>query len=156
MVIGVISDTHRMNRFFYEIAEAVKDTDILIHLGDNVQDVDCIKKYYKKDIINVRGNCDFNTKIPLERIEEMNGVKILVTHGHNYDVKYNILRLKYRALELGVDIVLFGHTHVSQIVFQDGVWFINPGSAALPRDAHRSFATIKIEDGQIRPSIKLL
>lgn len=156
MLIGVVSDTHRDKTIFQRIAEALEDTDLIIHLGDNVQDVEGIKEYYKKKIINVRGNCDFGRKEPLELLEEVEGVKIFITHGHNYDVKYNMLKLKYRAQELGADIALFGHTHVSVIEYEEGIWFMNPGSASLPRDAYSSVATIEINEGKINPSIKLL
>ncbi|MCY6355802.1 metallophosphoesterase [Clostridium sp. ZS2-4] len=156
MLIGVVSDTHRDKSVFQKVAEVLQDTDLIIHLGDNVQDVEGIKEYYKKKIINVRGNCDFGKKEPLELLEEVEGVKIFITHGHNYDVKYNILKLKYRAEELGADIALFGHTHVSVIEYEEGIWFMNPGSASLPRDAYSSVAIIEINDRKINPGIKLL
>ena len=38
---------------------------MLIHLGDNVEDIAIIKKYYKGRIINVKGNCDFSTSTRL-------------------------------------------------------------------------------------------
>lgn len=156
MLIGVVSDTHRDKAVLQRVAEKLEATDLIIHLGDNVQDVEGIREYYKKKIINVRGNCDFGRKEPLELLEEVGGVKIFITHGHNYDVKYNMLKLKYRAQELGADIVLFGHTHVSVIEYEEGIWFMNPGSASLPRDAYSSVATIEINEGKINPSIELL
>ncbi|MCY6369712.1 metallophosphoesterase [Clostridium ganghwense] len=156
MLIGIVSDTHRESTVFERVAKTLEETDLIIHLGDNVQDVEGIKEYYKKRIINVRGNCDFGVKEPAELVEDVDGIKILITHGHKYDVKYNILKLKYRAQEVGADIALFGHTHISEIEYEEGIWFVNPGSPFLPRDGHCSVATIEINDGKIKPSIRLL
>ena len=154
MIIGVISDTHRYSWVIENAVNRLDNPDILIHLGDNVQDLREISKYYKGEIINVKGNCDFAVDTPSERIEDISGKRVFMTHGHRYDVKYDLSRLKYRALEVGADIVLFGHTHVSKIVYENGIWFVNPGSPAISRDGFNSIAIITIEDGKINPSIK--
>lgn len=156
MVIGVISDTHRNTYIFNRLYQAVEYTDMLIHLGDNVQDVRELSNYYKKEIIFVKGNCDFSTTTPNEIIEDISGKRFLITHGHNYGVKFSLLKLKLRAEELGVDIVLFGHTHVSTILFENGIWYINPGSPSLSRDGFNSYAIIEIKEGKVNPSIRSL
>lgn len=154
MLIGVISDTHRYNWVIENAVNKLKDADIIIHLGDNVQDIKEIKKYYKGKIINVKGNCDFAVDLPSEKIEIIENKKFFITHGHRYDVKYDLSRLRYKALEVGADVVVYGHTHISQISFQDGIWFINPGSPAVPRDGFYSVATISIDKNIINASIK--
>lgn len=156
MLIGVISDTHRYNWIIEKAVEPLKDVDLLIHLGDNVQDVNEISKYYKGNIINVKGNCDFSVNVPGERIEVIDGKRFFITHGHRYDVKYDLSRLRYKALEAEADIVLFGHTHVSQIAYEDGIWFVNPGSPALSRDGFNSVALINIENNKVNASIKAI
>lgn len=154
MRIAIVSDTHRDYNAINEAAKAAERTDMLIHLGDNVVDVNELEKKYNNRIVSVRGNCDFSPNTPLEIIEEVNGVKILVTHGHKYNVKNGLLQLKYRAEELGANIALFGHTHASAIVYEDGIWLINPGSASLPRDRKKSIAIIEIKDGKVIPTIQ--
>lgn len=154
MKIGVISDTHRYTSIISKAIEVFDKPDLIIHLGDNVQDICSIEKFYKGRIINVRGNCDFSTDVPEERIEDIAGKRFFITHGHRYDVKYDILRIKYRAMELNADVVLFGHSHVSMIDYDEGIWFINPGSPSYPRDGSRSVAVIKIENERINASIK--
>lgn len=154
MIIGVISDTHRHTWVVENAIKKLEGSDLIIHLGDNVQDVKEISKYYKGPIINVKGNCDFAVDTPSERIEIIAGKKVFITHGHRYDVKYDLSRLRYRALEVEADIVLFGHSHVSKIVYEDGIWFVNPGSPALSRDGFNSVASIEIEKDKINPSIK--
>lgn len=153
MRIGVISDTHRIISSIERLECEIKGLDVLIHLGDNVDDIMIIQKFYKGNIINVKGNCDFSTKTPNDRLEEICGKKIFMTHGDRYGVKENLIKLRYKALETGADIVLYGHTHVGQIDFQEGIWYINPGSASLPRDGDRSFAIITIEKENIKPKL---
>ncbi|MFL0194195.1 metallophosphoesterase [Clostridium sp. WILCCON 0269] len=154
MQIGVVSDTHRYKKFMNKVVEALCNTELVIHLGDNVQDVQEIKKIYTGPVISVKGNCDFNVDVPGEKLEVINGKRFFITHGHRYDVKYSLSRLKYRAMEEKADIVLFGHTHISQIFHEEGMWFINPGSPSVPRDGFNSIVIIDIDKGIISPSIK--
>lgn len=154
MLIGVLSDTHRYNWAIEKAVKVLKDCDAIIHLGDNVQDIKEISKYYKGKIIYVKGNCDFSPSAASEKLETIEGKKVFITHGHLYDVKYDLMKLRYRAMELNADIALYGHTHVSSIEYEDGIWFINPGSPALPRDGFSSVAVIDIKDGNINGSIR--
>ncbi|MBU3177222.1 metallophosphoesterase [Clostridium estertheticum] len=153
MHIGVISDTHMVISSIERLEKEIKGVDVLIHLGDNVDDIANIKKYYKGDIINVKGNCDFSASVPSDRLLEVGGKKIFLTHGHKYGVKENLSGLRYKALETGADIVLYGHTHIAKIDFEEGIWYINPGSASLPRDGDRSYAIISINKGTIEPKV---
>lgn len=154
MKIGVISDTHRYTWVIEKAVRKLGNVDLIIHLGDNVQDIREIEKLYKGPIISVKGNCDFSVDIPSEKVEVIDGKRFFITHGHRYDVKYDLSRLKYKAIEEEADIVLFGHTHVSKMVYEDGIWFLNPGSPALSRDGFDSVAVINIEKGKINPSVK--
>ena len=153
MRIGVISDTHRIISSIEQLEGLIKGLDVLIHLGDNVDDISIIQKFYKGAIINVKGNCDFCSGTPNDRVEEIGGKKIFLTHGHRYNVKENLGKLRYKALETGANIVLYGHTHIGKIDFEEGIWYINPGSASLPRDGDRSFAIISIDKEGIEPNL---
>lgn len=156
MLIGVIGDTHRCTWCIGNAVKKLSDSDIIIHLGDNVEDVRDISKYYKGPIINVKGNCDYSVSIPCDRIETIDGKKFFITHGHRYDIKYDLSKLKFKAMECKADIVLYGHTHISCINFESGIWFVNPGSPALPRDGFNSVAVIEINNGKINPSIRCI
>jgi predicted phosphodiesterase len=41
----------------------------------------------------------------------LGGKRIMMTHGHDYSVKFTLSRLCAEANKKGADIVLFGHTH---------------------------------------------
>ena len=153
MIIAVVSDTHRHVSEFQNIYKKIGKAEILIHLGDNISDVKLISENFKGKIINVRGNCDFSSAIPSEKLETIADKKVFITHGNNYDVKYGITRLQSRIEDLGVNIVLFGHTHKAIILYENGGWFVNPGSACEARDSFNSIAIIEIKDGKIIPSI---
>jgi len=153
MRIGVISDTHRNASCIEQLEGKIKALDVLIHLGDNVDDVASIQKYYSGRIINVKGNCDFSTSTPNDRVEDIGGKRIFLTHGHKYNVKEGLLKLRYKAQETGSDIVLYGHTHMGEVDFEEGIWYINPGSASEPRDGAPSFAIIDIKGDSIEPYI---
>jgi len=153
MRIGVISDTHRNASSIELLGDKIKALDVLIHLGDNVDDISIIEKYFKGRIINVKGNCDFSTSTPYDRLEDICGKRIFITHGHRYSVKEGLFKLRYKALETGANIVLYGHTHIGKIDFVEGVWYINPGSASEPRDGSPSFAIIDIKGEAINPNL---
>ena len=153
MRVGVVSDTHRNKSSIEQLGDKIGGLDMLIHLGDNVEDISIIKKYYKGKIINVKGNCDFFNSVPNDIVEEICGKKVFITHGHKYSVKDNLSKLRYKALEIGATIVLYGHTHIGKLDFEEGIWYINPGSASEPRDGAASFAVIEIIDQSIVPNL---
>lgn len=154
MLIGVTGDTHRCTWCISDAVKKLSDCDIIIHLGDNTGDVREISEYYKGPIINVKGNCDYSASVPCDRIEVIGGKKFFITHGHRYDIKYDLSKLKAKAIECKADVVLYGHTHVSCINFDDNIWFLNPGSPALPRDGVKSVGVIEINNGKISPGIR--
>lgn len=156
MLLGVVSDTHGDTYALEKVIKEFESVDIAIHLGDNTEDAEILMESLKCKVVYVKGNCDINSKDPLELIEEVEGVRILITHGHKYNVKSNLVGLLYRAQELEAEIALFGHTHISEVSMEEGIWLINPGSVALPRDNHCSVAIIKIEGENIIPNIKLI
>lgn len=146
MLIAVISDTHRMIKYINLAKELIKSADILIHLGDNIEDVLILEEGFNGKVYAVAGNCDYSTKYPKESIIEVNGKKIFFTHGDLYGVKSSMNNIYYRGKELNVDIVLFGHTH-QQIIEKGGnMILMNPGSISLPRFNERSIGFINISD----------
>lgn len=154
MLIGVVSDTHRNTWIVDRVMDRFNNVDLIIHLGDNTQDVSEFKKAYVGNILNVKGNCDYSSTISSDIVEDICGKRFFITHGHNYDVKNGLSRIKEKAKEVKADIVLFGHTHISEIIYEDGIWFINPGSPVLSRDRHNSVAILNIENGEVNASIK--
>lgn len=153
MLIAVVSDTHGEDYNIKKILPKIERAEVLIHLGDYIRDIFEIERAFKGRIIGVRGNCDFGVNTESELLEILGGKKIFITHGHRYEVKYGIHRLQYRAEEVEADIVLYGHTHISSIEYERGIWFINPGSVGDSRNGYESFALLEIDDRRIHPTI---
>ena len=82
----------------------------------------------------VAGNNDFCSEYPKEKIVTIGKHRIFMTHGHKYRVGYGIDNLVYKAMENNADIVMFGHTHVPMVRYEDGIIVVNPGSATQPRE----------------------
>lgn len=155
MLIAIISDTHRMDRYINLAKELIKEADILIHLGDNVEDVDILESGFNGKIYAVSGNCDYSNKYPKERIIEINGKRIFFTHGDIYGVKNGLNNIYFKGRELEADIVLFGHTHEAMIEKANNMILMNPGSISLPRLKGRYIGFIDInEDGDVKPYLK--
>src|SRR5690625_3140985 len=99
----VISDSHGLEREIKEIVERHR-ANSFIHCGDSEL---AANSAYLNNFTVVRGNCDWDDLFPEEQLIEMNGVNIYVTHGHLFQVKSTLQRLKNRALELNSHIVCF-------------------------------------------------
>lgn len=132
MKIAVISDSHNSRDSINNIKQYINEADAILHCGDGVTDLNYLEDIFNGDIYGVRGNCDISELYPIERIVELGNKKILICHGHLYKVKMEYNNLFYRAKELGVDIVVFGHSHLAVILKHDGIVMMNPGSISLP------------------------
>ncbi len=134
--IGIVSDTHGNVNDAVIALEQMKPLDFVIHLGDYTEDGDIIKERLGIEVIGVKGNCDFHSILPEDRLLEVGDKKIFITHGHRYDVKWNYQKIFYKGLEMHADVVLFGHTHVATRFIEEGILVMNPGSITHPRGHH--------------------
>lgn len=155
MRIGVISDSHGNAQALNAAVDAAGRLDAWLHAGDYYSDSKWLAANTGLPVYGVRGNCDFTKEGPLERIVELAGVEILLTHGHIYHVGYDLMRLSLRAQELECAAVVFGHTHVPTLERYGSITILNPGSPVHPRQgARRSIAVMEIRGGRI--DVKML
>lgn len=147
--IIVISDTHRHMDYALRVLDNLSEYDMIIHLGDYSADAARLERLYKNvTVVSVCGNNDFpSPSSPAEREIEIDGVKLFLTHGHKYGVKFGYERIYLRALELGAQVVLFGHTHVPICEKEDRVLMLNPGGY---NSNSRSVGIIEIDDGKAK------
>ena len=144
MRIAVFSDTHgRIDGAVRAIrAEA---PDMVFHLGDCARDAEALRREFPQiDLRSVRGNCDIGGDAPDRLFFEVEGVPVLLTHGHLYSVKYTLDSLKNAAGFLGARLALFGHTHCTHWEEDGGVAFLNPGSAGTGRSP--TYAMVEIQN----------
>ncbi|MCF6465400.1 YfcE family phosphodiesterase [Clostridium sp. Cult2] len=149
MKIIVVSDTHGMMKEFIDEVKTMEKVDLIIHLGDYVEDGLAIEKFTGIKTMIVKGNGDFfHTEYNEDEILDIKDKRILITHGHKYDVRYGIEKLLYRGEEVKADLILYGHTHVSTFFEESGIIVMNPGSPSMPRGFNRRKTFGIIEIGQ--------
>lgn len=154
MRIVVISDSHGRSDLAERIVEEQPTARHIFFLGDLTADAENLMYLYpQKELHAVSGNCDIFSPYPCEAIAEVAGHRIFYAHGHTLGVKYGTERLLRAAAENECDIVLYGHTHISKTVYENGIYLVNPGSCARPREGARSYAVIDIENNGIMPFI---
>lgn len=129
MRILVLSDSHG-SEFNTRLAlEQQPEAKYVFHLGDGERDLARVKDSYPNKIfVQVKGNCDFYSRLPENEILTVENKKIFLTHGYLEQVKFTYTTLYYKAKELPADIALFGHTHVPFLDYDDGMYIFNPGS----------------------------
>ena len=128
----VISDTHGRLGDVQALMDRIKKPDLLIHLGDIESDPERLAELAGCRTVCISGNCDFNPALEREMVIRIGKYKVWLTHGNRYGVKGGLGILKEQARERGVDIVMFGHTHVPVITYDEELTFINPGSLTYP------------------------
>ncbi len=148
--ILVFSDTHGDISKAEKIIGSIDGVTGIIHLGDILRDAYAIEKNHPDiPLYYISGNNDSFSGVDSEKIIAVGGIKIFITHGHKYISLFSGNdRLIYKGLELGCDIVLYGHTHSSFYKKENGMIIANPGSLAYPRGSGASYGIIEIEDGK--------
>ncbi len=150
MIYLLASDIHGSAYYMHKLAEAFHQSGAskLFLLGDllyhgprnnlpreyNPKKTYALLNSLKESIISVRGNCEAEVdqmvlEFPILSdyssifLEELKGRIIHLTHGH----------LQKPLLQQG-DILVSGHTHIPMATEQDGIFLVNPGSVALPKE----------------------
>ena len=113
MEILVLSDSHGKVDHMVRAVEQFHPRQVL-HLGDCVRDAQALERQFPGEP---------------ERLLEIEGVRILMLHGHTRHVKSSPMAAVYAAREYGADVLLFGHTHVPLVDYDGALWVMNPGAA---------------------------
>jgi putative phosphoesterase len=124
--IGLISDTHGLVR--PEALAALEGSELIIHAGDigKAEVLTLLKAI--APVIAIRGNNDRDAwakKIPDVLNVQINGIAIHVIH--------NVNELEADPITEGFRAIVSGHSHKPGVITQDGILFINPGSAGPRR-----------------------
>ncbi len=127
----IFSDSHRSFNPMMKAIEKEGKIDLIIHAGDVLADVEDLQIVYPNiNIVHVKGNNDvWDRTAPEDRLFEIEGVKIFLTHGHNYGVKYSPAKLVKVGMEKGAELCIFGHTHKVYHEKVGKITLFNPGSA---------------------------
>ncbi|MCL6450037.1 MAG: metallophosphoesterase [Acetobacteraceae bacterium] len=150
-----MSDTHGDRALAQRALEAMGPVDLVVHAGDGYADAQALRAPAGTRVVAVAGNCDRGVPGALEEVIEVEGVRILVAHGHTYGVHRGLGLLLRRAAEVQAHVVLFGHTHLAGSRRLKGVLALNPGSVRF-NPLGSSFAVLHLEGGRARPEIRRL
>ena len=149
MKILVLSDSHSTLSFMRYCISVVKP-DHVIHLGDFYEDGTAMAETFPHIRFHqVPGNCD-HYRCVVGQAEvlcyDIGGVRLMMTHGHRHWVKQGTERLIQDARNMRAKAVLYGHTHIPDCRFVDGLWVLNPGSCNYYGG---SVGLLEIENGSI-------
>lgn len=150
MKILIYSDSHNNSKAIEKIKSIINDYDKVLFLGDGVSDFKEITKGYEGEALAVLGNCDFSSEYPMERIVEIDGVKIFMCHGHRYNVKMSLNSILYKGEEAGAEVILFGHSHTQILEHHMGIYVMNPGSVSHSYIGKIGYGVLEIEEGLIK------
>jgi len=154
MRIGVISDTHGDRASINQAVKVVPNADLWLHAGDYSQDAVYLAGLVTVPVFAAKGNCDGQTSAKVDEFIEVAGKKIWLTHGHRYSVKQGAGDLIEWGRQYEVDIIIYGHTHIPDQLWHEGLLIFNPGSAAEPRAGFGTCGVIEIaNDGKIKGQI---
>ena len=122
MKILLVSDSHGNRDLLIKLANIYRDY-TKIHLGDRGFDKSLLDNL---GFIYIDGNCDYgNNK---DKVISIDDQTIFITHGDKYNIKFDLNKLYFKALEVSANIVFFGHTHIQTNIIYDNIRFINPGA----------------------------
>lgn len=146
-MIGVISDTHGLLR--PEAIEALRGSEHIIHAGDVGALEILVQLARLAPLTVIRGNVDkgvWTRKLPETELVEIAGVTIYVVH--------DLGTLDVKPEAAGINVVIYGHSHVPKIDTRNGVLYFNPGSAG-PRRFRLPITVGKLtlERGNVRGEI---
>lgn len=157
MKIAVVSDTHLKFDLPDELKQKLGEADVVIHAGDFIT-----KEAYEafravsKRLIAVYGNSDdpaVKEMLPESVTVELGGVKFGVVHkGKNVT---DTTHMRYEALEMGVEVLIFGHLH-RPLIEKSDVLLVCPGSPTSPRMSDPAMVMLDVTEGKVSGSVVML
>lgn len=150
----ILSDTHGRSRLLAAVLERHRDADYLFHLGDGLADLVYLGAPEQAlTVVAVPGNCDPpDTAMAFERMIEIAGCRILLTHGHTLGVKGGLARAAAFARARQADLLLFGHTHLPHNEYRPAaegeapLYLFNPGSLGHPVGGRPTYGVLEIRE----------
>jgi uncharacterized protein len=125
-LIGIISDTHGLLR--PQAVKALCGVELIIHAGDLGGPEVLAALAAIAPVQAVRGNTDkgdWARPLPRNRVVAVEGMQLYVLH--------NLYELDLNPGAAGLAAVIYGHSHRPSLERQEGVLYLNPGSAGPRR-----------------------
>ena len=153
MLIGLISDTHipeRADKIPEKVFEIFKDVEMIMHAGDLVSRDVLEELENVAPTICVQGNMDrmYGQKLPKREKIRVENFTFGLDHGEVYP-RGDTQQLKYIGMEMGVDVLVTGHTHTPFIKELDKMVLLNPGSPTVPRLSDPTVMLVKVHQNDL-------
>jgi len=160
--VAVLSDTHvgdKARALPPVLIEKMRNAEpeLILHAGD-VTDPSVLETLEEiAPVVAVRGNVDY-LHLPEEETVEIDRIRIGLIHGHQL-LSLNAQFLTLKALDMGVDLLVFGHTHRFYFdtfsLYGRKVYLLNPGSPTFPRWDNAGFVLLRTGEEILVKRIKL-
>jgi len=169
ITLGVIADTHvpdKVRRLNPEVSSVFRAAEVgaILHAGDVSVPRVLTQLEEIAPVHAVRGNRDWVRirHLPVSITLTFEGVTVGLTHGHGRLRDYLVEKIRFltqgyqfeRYYRVAKDIfpeaevIVFGHSHVPEKVWVEGVLYFNPGTASLwENDLPPSVGIVHIHDG---------
>lgn len=134
--IGLISDTHVPKRAMCipkRVFEIFEKVDYIIHAGDLVELAVVDELEQIAPVLAVHGNMDgIEVAAAFPRLNSMKMFNWKIGVVHEPNVLYGSNKMQEIAEQNGFNVIVYGHTHIANIKWEDKVLYINPGSPTDP------------------------
>ncbi|WP_407156155.1 metallophosphoesterase family protein [Bradyrhizobium sp. STM 3557] len=147
MKIGVISDTHGLLR--PEAEQRLAGVAHILHAGDIGKPEIIARLCRIAPVTAIRGNVD--TGPWAEAYPETTTVTL---GGHKIYILHDLQQLQLDPASAGIDVVISGHSHRAGIKTEQGVLYLNPGSAGPRRfKLPITLAILEVTKRGLRPTL---
>ena len=157
MKIAVLSDTHvgSIDSFPRKILDELSGMDLTIHAGDYTEKkvLDGLRKL--GNFKGVHGNMDsweIKRELPSVETVEVGNHRIGINHPAEGGPALGLedrIRVKFQ----DVSVIIFGHTHLAENAYRNGLLYFNPGSATGTFPALKKTFGILTVEKEIRGEI---
>lgn len=155
--VAVIADTHlpRGGRTLSApCLDVLAAADLILHAGDitRAEVLDTLQELAPVEAVH--GNVDepaLQALLPAQLVVEVDGVRVGMVHDAGpVDGRHARLAARFP----GCHAVVYGHTHLPELIRHDGVWILNPGSPTERRRApDRSLIVLEIDGAALIPRL---
>jgi putative phosphoesterase len=158
VLVAVIADTHMPRggrRLPGACVERLRAADLILHAGDVVaESVFDELEALGPPVRAVHGNMDeaaLRERLPATLVVDAAGLRIGMTHDAGPSAGREA-RLARRFP--GCAAVVYGHSHIPQVVRAHEVWILNPGSPTERRRAPtHTMLVLEVAAGELRPEL---
>jgi putative phosphoesterase len=158
--VGLISDTHvpsRAKSIPKRVLEVFEKVDYIVHAGDLVQLSVIDELEQLAPVLAVYGNMDgpeIRGKLP--KINTLKVFEWKIGVMHDPGTLFGMSKMRELAKQNNFNVLVYGHTHNSNIKWEENILYINPGSPTNPLPpfvTKPSVALLKITKEKIVPEI---